>query len=83
MPTPRIYSLLTELEARVERARQHEKLMAQAKAESAGWSQPEDREWARAAHIDAQNGVVEAERTLAEGREIALCASEGVSEAAA
>lgn len=74
--TERMAAMLVELDERVESAKRHRDLMAQAREESAGWSDPEDRAWAIKAHMEAIAGVIDAERTLAEGRQIVANVSE-------
>jgi hypothetical protein len=75
----RLERLLDELEEQVARARDHEDVMQAALAESASWSQADDREWVRRAAADARDMRLAAEGRLAQGRRIAARADEGLA----
>lgn len=64
----RMRAMLGELEAMAERAREHERRMTDALAESRSWSREEDREWIVGAVAEAVVSREDAEARVAEGR---------------
>lgn len=72
----RLLTLLAELERQADSARHHKEVMALARKESEEWSDPADRAWAIKAHQEAIAAHIDAERNLAEGRQIVARVSE-------
>lgn len=66
--TSRLEKMLDELEAQVNRAREHEATMQAGLAESATWSRADDREWIKDAAAAATTSRLEAEGDLAKAR---------------
>jgi hypothetical protein len=60
--------MLGELEEQAERAREHERRMAEAVRESVSWSRPEDCLWIVRAAAEAVVSREEAEASVVEGR---------------
>ena len=61
-------AMLRELEAQVERAREHERRMDVGVQESASWALAEDREWIAWAAAEAATAREDAEARVAQGR---------------
>jgi hypothetical protein len=61
-------TLLCELEALAERAREHERRMTAGVQESASWPVQEDREWIAWAAAEASVAREDAEARVAQGR---------------
>jgi hypothetical protein len=64
----RMRAMLGELEAQAQRAREHERRMADGARESSSWSRLEDREWIVRAAVEARVAREEAEANVVQGR---------------
>jgi hypothetical protein len=68
----RMQAMVRDLEVLVERARAHERLMAEGVSEAAGWARRADREWITLAASDARVARAAAEARLAQGRALLI-----------
>jgi hypothetical protein len=68
----RMRAIVRDLEILVERAREHERRMADGIGEAAGWARRADREWITLAASDARVARAAAEARLAQGRALLL-----------